>query len=309
MKILYVDPNANPKYPIKYAYYTGLPIALIEAGHEVFFFSGPSLNVKNINMSDIDLVFFGLGWFNHQRFFPIPHIEKTTAITVFKPQIDLDKKISFCKNSGINYCFTPVPYIIEKMTENGLSSTLLPYGFDPEIFHDRCLPKTFDVGFSGALHQSKYYPTGSFANENIRMKIHEAIKESGVSFFWNGSDSISDRINDYEDYAKKIGSCKVWIATKAAFGDVTPRFYEVLASGTVLLCEETDPEYDSILVDDYNCVKFKADLSDFSSKLLRLANDDEYRKRIAENAVSDSQMRHTWQHRARHVERIILEGL
>ena len=65
-----------------------------------------------------------------------------------------------------------------------------------------------------------------------------------LNVFWKSSDVYETaRIHNHEEYAKTINSSKIWIATNASHGDVTPRYYEILASGTMLFCEEIREEY------------------------------------------------------------------
>ena len=117
--------------------------------------------------------------------------------------------------------------------------------------------------------------------------------------FWKSSDKFETaRIHDNEEYAKTINRSKIWIATNASHGDVTPRYYEILGSGTLLFCEEIHESYKSVLKDGYNCVSFKTDLSDFKEKLRFYINNDTERNRIVNNALADSVQKFTWFARA-----------
>ena len=168
------------------------------------------------------------------------------------------------------------------------------------MFFDRKNPsRVFDIGFSGALHESKHYPPGAFPNENIRTKIGEILSnKNDIYAFWSSSDSRPARIPDYEEYSKKINNSKIWIATQAAFGDITPRYYEVAACGTLLFCQKIPDEYRDIFIDGYNCVEFNHDLSDFEEKMYFYIKNDEEREKITKNAVEFFNNNFTWKRRS-----------
>ena len=87
------------------------------------------------------------------------------------------------------------------------------------------------------------------------------------------------------EYAKTINSAKIWIATNADHGDLTPRFSEVMGSKTLLFHNEHPYDtYNDIFIDGETCVIFKNDLSDLIEKIdYYLQNDLEY-NRIVNNA-------------------------
>ena len=134
----------------------------------------------------------------------------------------------------------------------------------------------------------------------MRPKIGEILKEAkDFNVFWKSSDNASKAfIDSYEEYAKTINRSKMWLATLAAFGDVTPRHFEVLGSGTLLFCQEIPETYKFLLKDGINCVAYKNDLSDFTDKIsYYLSNPDEY-NRITLQAVGFFHKNWTWAHRA-----------
>ena len=97
---------------------------------------------------------------------------------------------------------------------------------------------------------------------------------------WKAGDPSCD------EYATTVGSSKIWIATHAPFGDITPRVLEIAASNTMVFCQELHSHYSHIFQDGVNCVQFKSDLSDFEEKLdYYLENEDE-RFKIIENGFN-----------------------
>lgn len=308
MKILFVDPDVNSNTSKKYPYYDGLFNGLksIAKSHDFEIYHCKNL-VTDFDLLQInnnirfDYIVFGLGWFGSTGYFQkIKSSFSKVVVFLFKPQNDLDKKLNFCKINNVDLILTPVPCYGDFQKKSNIKCKLFPYGYSSELFKPRHnIEKKYDVGFSGALHQNKLYPDGSFPTQNLRNEIHNALlKIDNIDIFWKSSDNYNDaRIHDHEEYAKTINSSKIWIATNASYGDVTPRYYEILGSGTLLFCEKIHKEYENILVDGRNCVSFNGDLSDFEKKLIYYLNNQEESNRIINNALTDFRS-YTWENRA-----------
>ena len=297
MNILYLDPVVHTGTSMNYKYYDGVVDELVKRDDcEVYHHRGIIEDFSKVNV-DADVVVFGLGWFNHKYFGEIKNLNVPTVCILFKPQNELSEKLSFCKNNNVSKILTPVPLCKEFQKLTGISTTLFPYGFCPETFRNReGVRKEIDIGFSGALHENKHYPPGAFPVENIRTKIGDKLSSMDISVYWNSSDDRPSRIPDYEDYATKINSSKMWVATQAAYGDITPRYYEVLASGTLLICQKIPEDYREIFIPGENCIEFENDMSDLEEKILRY-RDDATRKEIVDKALLSSE-KHTWKNRA-----------
>ena len=299
MKILYIDPDAHPSIQKKYIYYFGLPMAMANQGVKVVLANDLADSTFDAINSNFDAVVYGLGWFNRSVYPDHSRIKVIKVAYAFKPQNSLANKLEFCVKSQLDCVYSSVPLVVESANDLGLCSKLLPFGYFDSIFYDRKISKEYLVGFSGALHEHNLYPDGAFVNPSIRSKIKEIIfgTVDHNNVFWNGSDSVDDRISSYSDYATAIGRSKSWLATLAAFGDVTPRYFEVLASGTVLLAEQPGNGYEDIFRDGDNCLLFKSDLSDFEEKLSIVLNDPDKVASIIESANRDVKL-HTWSSRA-----------
>ena len=143
----------------------------------------------------------------------------------------------------------------------------------------------------------------------MRQQIGEILKDlEDVNIFWQSSDDIANNfIVSYEEYAKTINSSKIWLATLAAFGDVTPRYYEVLGSGTLLLCQKIPESYRFLLKDGINCISFNDDLSDFKEKIKFYVKNLDKLNEITDNAVNISHDNCTWNHRAKELIELIKE--
>ena len=257
------------------------------------------------------MIIFGLSWFGKHKYYKkIKNLECHSICFIFKPSIHLKEKLEFCKINQVDLILTPHSQFEDFSRIANIPTKLFPYGFDPSIFKPRNLEKKYDIGFSGALHAENIYPDGAFKNKNIRSKIHDLLKNiNKINYFWKSTDVLETaRIHDNIEYAEPVNSSKIWIATQAAFGDITPRYFEIMGSGTLLFCEKNDGLYRSIFKNRKNCIEFKSDLSDFLSLLNDLVENEQEIRNISSNGYSDAQQFHTWDIRAKELISII-EGL
>ena len=306
MKILYLDPVVGTENAIKYPYYNGLISGFTgNKNVEIGLYSGLPNDIDELLSTsnfEPDFILFGLGWFGHFRYFKKIKNHKNIPIVVllFKPQNDLKEKLKFCVENNVSLILTPAPILKQIENKTGINVKLFEYGCYTTIF-DQPQQKKYDIGFSGAMHAADLYPEGEFKNKNIRFKIKDILeRKTNINTYWKGNDSFEEsRIHNYNDYAKKVNSCKIWLATLASHGDVTPRYYEIMSSNTLLFCEEPHELYKDILIDGENCVTFKSDLSDFESKLEYYLNNEKERKKIIENGIKFSKQNTDWAHKSK----------
>ena len=313
MNILYLDPYSDTSYSKRYLYYEGLYNSLIKTNN-IYLYRDLIIDYNEIKR-DIpftpDVIFFGLSWFEKHKYFDkINNLDIPSACFIFKPAIDLQKKIDFCKINQIGLILTPHNQFEKFSQMADVPAKLFPYGFDPSIFKPRNLEKKYDIGFSGALHGSNHYPNEAFKNPGIRKKINDILNDlEGINLFWKSTDVLETaRIHNNIEYAKTINSSKIWIATQAAFGDITPRYFEILGSGTLLFCEENDGLYKTVFENRKNCIEFKSDLSNFLSLLNDLVGNEQKIRNISSNGYSDAKQFYTWDVRAKELISTI-EGL
>jgi hypothetical protein len=264
MALYIIEPHIND---LSYIYYRTLPRILEEAERDV------KINDFNFdNISTGDTLLLSLGFFNDEgmvrrgvneiknsRFKKIAYIHKIKNL--------YEEKIAFCQSHSIDTILTTTPFAEEIEKDSGIKTYNFPYSADPTIFAPKNLPKEHDIGFSGALHAGKKngVPPETI---NLRVKLEKILKDrKDLNVFWNGTDRTETRINNLEEYVKKINSCKVWIATTGPAWDVNPRFFEVLFCKTLLLCNKIPHNYYGHFQDGENCVVFQNDLQDFNEKI------------------------------------------
>ena len=303
MKILYVDPYSDTPYSKNYLYYEGLYNALKET-HEVSLYRECFTDynkIKNQIPFIPDVVLFGLSWFEKHRYFKkIKNLDIFKICYLFKPSQDFDEKKHFCKVNEIDLIITPHTFLNELENELNTKVALFPYGFDANIFYPRDLEKVYEFGFSGALHNENNYPDGAFMNPNIRQKAYDLLNSMNhLNYFWKSTDTLETaRIHDNIDYAKTINKSKIWMATQAAYGDITPRYFEVMGSGSLLFCEENPLEYEKIFKNNINCMEFKNSLEDFVRELNKILSNEDALLKIIAQACKEAHENHTWDQRA-----------
>ena len=311
MKILFIDPAVHSAKSATYHHYNYLYDRLkMRHYHEVFLYNKTSFN----NIGDVlmechlnnfkpDIIFFGMGWFalKPTHFSKNLHLDKVDIPAVgflFKPQNFLEEKIKFLKNNNFDLIISSVPQCDEYQEKSGIECKLLSQAGDPRTFYDRKIDKIYDIGFSGALHDNHIYVDGAFKTFNIRSRAQDLLREQeGISAFLNGSDDVAARIPSYEEYAKKISQCKMWIATPAPFEEITGRYYEIGMAKTLLFCSEVPEIYKDVLRDGENCVIFSNDLSDFLDKFYYYRDNWEITQQIIENSYKEFHSAHTWEQR------------
>lgn len=302
MKILYADPVSYSPTSAKYKYYNGVPDGLKE-NCDLLPYRKPFNDLNEVRKEtgfDPDFVVFGFGWLGSSFFMDIKNLDVPTAIILFKPQNDLDKKFEFCRKIKADLVLTTIPSYKEYEEKIGIRTELITYGFDPNIFYPRNEHRKYDIGFSGALHQNKLYKEGSFKSENIRTKIGEIFKDfssNGLDVFWNSSDNANTAyIDSQKEYASTLSNTKIWIATPAAYEDMTPRYFEVLSSGCVLLTPTVPDAYfrKNVLIPNKNCIEFKYDLSDFKEKVFNILKDENLRISISNYFNTHQRSHYSW---------------
>jgi len=266
-----------------------------------------------------DLILFGYGWEKdvysteeydsnaHGVQLNLQNIPNTIARASIlnKEYKNLDKKINFVKNNSFDAAFTAHHDYDKYSRQTQTSFYRLPFAANSDVFKDYELQKTIDIGFSGNMfNKGVYKETNIMGNyfKNIRERVYTELQKSkygNLDIWWN---SNSGQYLYGKEYGKLINSAKIWLNTPSAIKIVGTRFYEVIASKTLLFCRECDVAYEGLGFDDgQTCVTFKSDLSDFEEKLFYYLKNEGEREKIVSRAYKMFIENHTWQHRAKFV--------
>ena len=255
---------------------------------------------------DPDLICFGAGWEvedpRRPEFDPHPNIRVAesgiaTAMVLNKEYKKLDRKLAFVRDNGIRMVFTVHHDYGKWSQETGVPFVQFPFGVDETRFRDYGEPKRYAVGFSGSTH-------GQWTDVRERIKerlfVRWPVKRRtywGTRVYWSEWGRMRGlRPPAGEAYGRLLNSSKSWISTPSAIDIVGPRFFEVLAAKTLLLCSRS-PVYGDLLTDQENCVMFEPDLEDFDHKLFSYLRRDEDREAIVRRGHAHVLENHTWERR------------
>lgn len=304
LNILYIDAGNALHEDHMYPYYGAVYRELLRLG-SVTTCQGHVGNIKSL-LSQVDIRFdciiYGLGYFAVQdptwfgKVEGLAELNIPTIAMLHKPQHLLQEKLDFCRLNKIDILFYPDITCKEYAKQVGAYPIKTWHTASPDIFHPRNVEKEYDLGFSGALHGGNKVKGPA---QNIRPRVHEMLlKKGSYKMFWNGSDSITPRIKDTNEYATYINKSKIWLATSGPCGFIGPRYFEVMMSKTLLLCNDMPLQYDGVFINGENCVIFKNDLSDLIEKIDYYLNHQEELDRITENAYNLAVNHFTWKHMA-----------
>lgn len=265
-----------------------------------------NLYTQKTGISEPDLILFGFGWendthpteYNFHKNINLSNINIKKAFIFNKEYKKMDKKQSFVRENNIDLCFTVLHTLEDIGKMINCPVYRMPFAANKKIFKDYKQEKIYDFGFSGNLFNKGVYKETDIMGhyfQNIRERISEEIKKedySELNIFWNLKTAFG------VEYSKLINSSKIWLNTPSAVQIVGTRFFEVIASNTLLFCRECNEAYRDLgFFDGETCVTFNSELTDFKDKLFYYLENDNERNRIIENAYDLFINRHTWEHR------------
>jgi hypothetical protein len=265
-----------------------------------------------------DLIVISNTWENQDPSvdrFPVHTGTKLNEVDIPKLQIlnkeykKLDTKLQFISKNNVDYVTTVVKKKCkewQKMT--GAEFIWEPFGVDLHRFkHDANMPKKYDFGFTGSLHEK-------WLDERLRIKKH-LFKKSYLEFrLWHNfvhKQRFKNRYNDLDiywgewnnktallksrapfgkRYVELLNSCDMYLNTLSAFNIFNPRFWELMATKTLIICPDAD--YSGLLEDGSNCVMYN-NLHEFDEILYYYATNEQARRSIVATAYEQVQQ-YSW---------------
>ena len=171
----------------------------------------------------------------------------------------------------------------------------LPPSFDPRIFNDWQMEKTYDVGFlaNGTTEFSPFYPE--------RFNIHQKLlKRQGLHYLWaphpgwKRHKMTSPLVG--KNFSKAINSCRIFITSGGIYRNAQPKIIEALASKTLLMSDEPVGADRIGLQDELNYVRITED--DVLEKVEYYLEHPDLCAAIAENGYQLALHRHSCYTRA-----------
>lgn len=218
----------------------------------------------------------------------------------------LDKKLEYIKRNEFDFVCTVHPDYKKWEQQTGIKFIHLPFGISLERFRDLGLKKRYDFAFAGNLHRKhsdmRYLVKKQLFNENcidLRSNRGQEVlfKQNPIkkdlqkyNIYWAewGAKSILGRslLPHGIQYAKLMNKTKVFLNTLSAIGIFNTRFFELMATRSLILCPESDFYFD-LLQNEKNCLMFKPDLSNFEEIFRKAIDDDNLRNDIVTFALKD----------------------
>ena len=253
-----------------------------------------------------DLICFAAGWElespDTPEFDPHPaiNVSRTAIPSVMvlnKEYKKLDKKFRFIRDNGVRLVFTVHHKYRQWAEQTGVPFVHFPFAVDEGLFTDYGEKKRYSLGFSGALHEQ-------WTDLRVKVKNHLFLKWPiktprywRVRLFWSEGGRLPGfRLPRGEDYVRLINRSKMWLATPSAIDIVGTRFYEIMATKTLLFCSKS-AVYEGLFEDKTHCVMFEPDLHDFDDRLFYYIDHDDERQEIVEAGYAHVLRNHTWERR------------
>jgi spore maturation protein CgeB len=271
--------------------------------------------------SDLDLIVIGHAWLNDTEgrvVDPQSRIKlNQTTLPKFailnKEYTNLTAKLNYFIQAGVDVIFSHHHEIDRYRSATGIECVFWPFAFDGRRHRESRGDKTIDLAFSGILQNQNQLAIQSDIRVRIMKNIFHCIgdvplrKKSAYKHLEIVFNSISRsrpsyylaavlrkrRYLDIEQYLTLQQSAKVFLNTLSPLGLVSPRYFESMASKSVVLCESSDI-YKNIFPEGV-MVSFNPDLSDFEERLISLLAAPEELKNISARAYELVVKEHTWE--------------
>lgn len=270
------------------------------------------ISKSSFDKSNIDLIACSTSWdvdFSMEMVDPHPNIDLSNIGSIPKVYFlnkeykKLDLRFEYIKKQKFDLVCTVHPNAENWQQKIGYKFLLLPFGISLNRFKDFGLEKIYDFGFTGGLHKSHIDSRILVKKEIFREDAFEQKANHGLPAFLkpNPIKKKYQKYNIYwaeygarnfnmrsmlpsgKQYAKFLNQFKVFLNTPSAVGIMNTRFFELMATKTLILCPRSDM-YMGILEDGKNCVMFNPEMSDFQERLVACIDDGDFRKKVVENA-------------------------
>ena len=305
MNVLYIDYGNVVSDSYLYRYYGDFYRELKEIAN-VNLYQNVVYDINDVlsNFENIDCIIFGMGYFSrlgkeaYRKIEGLSDLKIPVVCYLHKPQKMLEEKLNFFKINNIDLLLDSQSTHKKHGEIAETKSYRAWFTATPEIYHPReDVSVEYDLGFIGATHGNNKVAGETM---NIRDRMYDLLMVSKYNVYWKKHFGPEDRIS-IEDYASQINKCKIWLATTGPTLDVSPRYFEVMLSKTLLVCNDMPNEYGDVFKDGVNCVMFKNDLSDLIDKVDYYLNNEKERNLIVDRAYEMVKNNYTWKHMASNV--------
>tara|TARA_E500000178_G_scaffold356695_1_gene437308 strand:- start:230 stop:1240 length:1011 start_codon:yes stop_codon:yes gene_type:complete len=303
-------------------------------------FYGPGFNIynKKDNLNDIlkkinihiDCIFIGHSWLSDKNEdFSVPNtlnlkeLKIPKFIFLNKEYVNLQYKLQFISDNKFDACFTHHNNISFYKNKTKIPFYFIPFAFNSSRLHKEKYNKKIDIFFSGILKnqnrnnlQTNYRVNvmNSIFITFLNIKFSKRKFFSKYNIFWNSipnykiSKIISKFLNQYKylddnKYDKLIKNSKIVINSLSPMGLVSPRYYETMATRSIIFSEKSE-KLTEIIPSKY-IIYSENNNTSISNQLLNILNNYKKYESILDEAQQYVFDNHTWDHRAQKVLKII----
>lgn len=298
----------------------------------------PREKIKNVinKVGGADILIVGHAWLNDNPgnnidSFPELDLEDTSIpkfVILNKEYTNLHAKLKWIREKNFLHGFSHHHNVKFYSDYTKIPFMFTPFAFNEHIFNKNYnLSKDIDFSFSGILKNS-LPDTDQTDTRIIVMKklfhcfgdipIIKKLPYTKYKFFWNTIPrnffmyGFAKVLNKYrrlnnKEYALMIMRSKAYLNTLSPLGIISPRFFENIASKTLIFCEETDHLKRIFPSECY--ITFKSNFSDFDEKFKFAVSDGVERDKIIKHAFDIAFTKHTWRSRVNSIMEVIKERL
>jgi spore maturation protein CgeB len=278
-----------------------------------------------------NFIFVGHYWLNDSNQgqidpWPQARLSKTLYkkfIFLNKEYANLNQKLRWIKKNRFDCVFSHLQNCKLLQTQAKTKFKYLPFAYDDKFFFYSENKRKYDLAFSGVLQNTR----GNKVQSDIRKRILNRLfytvfdiplfkkkKYRHLSIFWNSIPTnlvgqilskIFKTYNflDIKTYAQLQKNTKVYLNCKSPLNLISPRYFENIASGCLIITEKNNEL--KKLFPKFSYTEFSNDLSNFDQVLNKSLDTFNSSKKKCKDAAKLIKKQHNWNIRAKMVIKII----
>ena len=258
-------------------YFYGPEFSHFSAEHDIF-------NVLELASKDgeIDAIICATNWdedSHHTEVNPCPNLDLSQIKDIPKIYFlnkeykKLKERFEYCNKMGFTFAVTVNEKYKQWQSELNAKIIKLPFAVNPNRFKALETPQIWDFAFTGGLHQSHLdnrfsIKTEIFQQKHINKKTsHSLLGNSRLKPQYNkfkinwmdfGAKNwfYRSRLPSDDKYNLLLNQCHSFLNTRSAAGIINTRFYELMQTGTLIICPRDETDYDGLLKNGVNCITY-----------------------------------------------------
>lgn len=185
---------------------------------------------------------------------------------------------------------------VREAAANSAAVEWLPFGYDPDVFHDYHLPKRWDVGVFG--HLGSPYPARSRARDLLDAQSEFSVLDAALG-------GCETPVVTGVEYARLINQCRVVVVGCGKWRYVVQKYYEVPACGVALVATKPEHGFEQLFAPGVHLDLFADDCTDLLEVVGGLLGNEPRRLRLAAAGHAHALSHHMNAHRVKWLERIL----